>query len=80
MARKNVSMTGDASKCSACWQCQMMCSYHFEDEFSATKARLSIHFGDDGNPCEITFDEECDNCGICFKYCPTHAIEIVKHA
>ena len=80
MARENVAMIGDAGKCSGCWQCQMMCSYHFEDQFNPAKARLSIAFGDDGNPCDIFFHEDCDACGICFKYCPTDAIEIVKHS
>ena len=78
MAVQSVAMVADATKCSGCWQCQMLCSYHFHEEFNPSKARLSISFGGDGNPCDIFFEEDCDGCGVCYKYCPTDAIEIVK--
>jgi Fe-S-cluster-containing dehydrogenase component len=80
MAARRVEMTADVSRCSGCWQCQMMCSYHFEQAFNPGKARLSVSFGHDGNPSAIVFGEDCDACGVCFKYCPTDAIGIVKPA
>jgi len=73
--RKGPPIWGDASKCTGCLICELRCSLRFEKAFSPSKAQIRIRrlVGAD-NEYEISFTEECDNCGICVRYCPYSAL------
>lgn len=71
-------IVGDAKKCAACLICQMVCSNRLFGEFNPSKTPINIIFGEDGNPCDIAFTDECELCGICAPFCPRGAIEILK--
>jgi ferredoxin len=73
--RKGPPIKVDASKCTGCLICELRCSLRFEKAFNPSKAQIRIRrlVGAD-NEYEISFTEECDNCGICARYCPYGAL------
>ena len=73
--RKGPPIKVDASKCTGCLICELRCSLRFEKAFNPSKAQIRIRrlVGAD-NEYEISFTDECDNCGICARYCPYGAL------
>jgi len=57
--------------CTGCLICEMRCSLKLEKAFNPAKARIRVRrlIGAD-NEYSITITEDCDNCGICARYCP----------
>ncbi len=57
-------------KCTGCFVCKLRCSLRFEKAFKPGKAAIKIRrlVGEE-NEFSISFTEECDNCGICARYC-----------
>jgi ferredoxin len=69
----------DASKCAGCMICMLRCSFRLDKKFNLAASRIQIkrllgHAGE----FEITFTDECDNCGICVRYCPYGALTAQK--
>lgn len=62
------------SNCTGCMICVMRCSIRSGSSFSPSAAKVKIIPYTDGKLNEITFEEDCDNCGICSRYCPHGAI------
>lgn len=62
-------------KCSGCQSCQLACSFNYTDTFNPSAARIIIN-PIDGN--QITFTEDCNQCGICAKFCVYGTLELVK--
>jgi ferredoxin len=63
-------------KCSGCMACQLACSLAYTKSFNPLKSRIIINgIGDIER--QISFTEECNNCGICVKYCNYGALEEV---
>jgi ferredoxin len=65
-------MRVDAEKCRVCLMCQLVCSliHHeiFDPERSCLKITSTIE--PDGRiDVGISFDDHCDGCGLCVKYC-----------
>ncbi len=67
----------DATKCRTCYICQLVCSFRFERDFDTSKAAISIVPGvaPNGDPdIRISFEDKCDGCGLCVRYCPFGAL------
>jgi len=73
--RKGPTIRTDGSKCTGCLICELRCSLRFEKAFSPAKAAIKIRrLVDAENEYEISFDDRCDNCGICVPYCSYGAL------
>ena len=69
-ARKGPPISVDATKCAGCLICELRCSLRFEKAFNPSKARIRIRkLVNEENEYSVSFTEECDNCGICARYC-----------
>jgi NADPH-dependent glutamate synthase beta subunit-like oxidoreductase len=67
----------DATKCCTCYICQLVCSLRFEGAFDTSKAAINIVPGVscNGDPdIQISFEDKCDGCGLCARYCPFGAL------
>lgn len=66
-----------ATECRSCFICQLVCSLRLEGAFDTSKAAIGIQpvIGSGGDvEIRITFDERCDGCGLCVRYCPFGAL------
>ena len=60
----------DSSKCTQCYNCQMVCSLVYEGSCNPEKARILI------TPGTISFTDECvEGCSLCTQYCAREAIK-----
>ncbi len=67
----------EETKCASCFICQLVCSLRFEGAFDTSKAAIRIQpvTKSDGNVIlRISFDDQCDSCGLCVRYCPFGAL------
>jgi Fe-S-cluster-containing dehydrogenase component len=65
----------DATKCTGCLICGFRCSLRFEKEFNLSRSRVKIRrLVKADNEYSISFTDECDDCGICARYCPYEAL------
>jgi NADPH-dependent glutamate synthase beta subunit-like oxidoreductase len=67
----------EETKCVSCFICQLVCSLRFEGAFDTSKAAISILpvMKSDGDvSIRISFNDKCDNCGLCVRYCPFGAL------
>ena len=67
----------EETKCRSCFVCQLVCSLRFEGAFDTSKAAIRIQpvTQSDGNvDIRISFDDKCDGCGLCVRYCPFGAL------
>ncbi len=62
-------------RCTGCLICALRCSLRFEDCFNPMKARIMVitYFDRDN---EISFEDQCDSCGICARHCPYGALTL----
>ena len=68
--KKGPSITIDATKCTGCMICELRCSLRLEKAFNPSKARIMIRkLVDEETEYSIAFATDCDNCGICARYC-----------
>jgi len=71
--RCDLPITIDVENCTGCLTCVMRCSLRFEESFSPAAARVKV-IPLVGEINEIFFNDECDTCGICARYCPHDAL------
>lgn len=67
----------EETKCRSCFICQLVCSLRFEGAFNPSKAAIGILpvMKSDGDvDIRISFDDTCDGCGLCVRYCPFGAL------
>jgi formate dehydrogenase beta subunit len=67
----------EATKCRSCYVCQLVCSLRFEGAFNTSKAAINILpvMKSDGEvDIRISFEDKCDSCGLCVRYCPFGAL------
>ncbi len=68
--RKGPPIRADASKCTGCLICELRCSLRFEKAFNPAKAAVTIRrLVSAEDEYEISFNDRCDNCGICVQFC-----------
>ena len=68
----------DASRCQCCWICVMRCGLRFDKSINPKSAKIIVKPYYGFWP-EISFTEDCDECGICVRHCPTRAIDFEKN-
>ena len=69
----------DPARCTGCLICELRCSLRFEKAFNPSKARIRVRrLVAAENEYEISFSEDCDNCGLCVRYCPYGALSQEK--
>ena len=76
-------MVAAQSECQLCSMCQLICTLKHEKAFNPSKAfiKLSKVIKPSGElDVAISFTEECDNCGLCARYCFYGALSRVKAA
>ena len=67
----------EETKCRSCFICQLVCSLRFEGAFNTSKAAITLLpvMKSDGDvDIRISFDDKCDGCGLCVRYCPFGAL------
>lgn len=73
--RKGPPISADASKCVGCLICELRCSLRFEKAFNPARAAIEIRRQvQSANEYTISFNDSCDNCGICVRYCSYGAL------
>ena len=61
--------------CAGCLMCQMRCSFAFTGRFNPAESRVLIQRPITGN-CQISFSDECNDCGLCARVCAYGAIRL----
>ncbi len=67
----------EEANCRFCFVCQLVCSLRFEGAFDTSKAAITLLpliKSDGGVDIRIAFDDKCDGCGLCVRYCPFGAL------
>ena len=60
-------------KCAGCLRCQLACSEVYTRAFNPAAARIRVEVS--GADCAITFNDDCNRCGICADNCFYQALE-----
>ena len=71
----------DQTKCRRCLICQLVCSLRYHQALNPAKARIQIGLparNVDECTTEITFTDECNDCGLCAVYCVYGALKRQK--
>ncbi len=64
----------DGSNCTVCMVCQMVCAFeHTGNSFNILQAEIQLKRNPQGT-CDIIFTDQCDNCGLCARYCSYEAL------
>ena len=67
---KGLQITADSTKCVGCLLCELRCSLRFEKAFNPAEAAIAIRRKvKSASEYEISFNEICDNCGLCVQFC-----------
>ncbi|RJP25368.1 MAG: hypothetical protein C4520_02515 [Candidatus Abyssobacteria bacterium SURF_5] len=67
----------DLDKCTGCLNCQLICSFTYNEVFNPDLAKIRIiRTEDDGKAAR--FDEDCLQCSICADYCVYGALTRVE--
>ncbi|MHA1377050.1 MAG: 4Fe-4S dicluster domain-containing protein [Candidatus Helarchaeota archaeon] len=61
--------------CTGCLTCQLICSFIHKKIFNPADSYIIIEAKNDEK--KIGFTSECNNCGVCAKYCLYKALEKV---
>jgi NADPH-dependent glutamate synthase beta subunit-like oxidoreductase len=71
--RCDLPIVVDVAKCVGCTICALWCSMKYDNAFNPSRAQIKI--GELGMAqYAISFENECDVCGICARYCPHGAL------
>ena len=75
--RCDLPIVVEEANCRWCFVCQLVCSLRFEGAFDTSKAAIKLLpvVNAAGNrDVRISFDDKCDGCGLCVRYCPYGAL------
>ena len=64
--------------CSGCLMCQLACSCAWARAYNPAQSRILIEEVDDISPFRIAFTDECNDCGLCVRYCYYGALELAE--
>lgn len=73
-----IMIKGDVMKCIGCLHCQMACSFVKHKEFNPSKSYVQLQYNRFNRVVGLVFTDDCDDCGVCIRRCPTEAIEIIQ--
>jgi ferredoxin len=62
-------------RCKTCGICMLQCSFAKEKKFSPSDSRIIV--GWEGYEPSINFREDCDECGICARFCVYGTLELI---
>ncbi len=62
--------------CSGFLMCHLACSFAFTKSYNPAKSRILIEEVDATEPFRISFTEECNDCGLCVRYCFYEALKM----
>lgn len=68
--KKTKGFQYDPASCTNCLSCQLICSFSNTGRFNPIKAFVTVDFA--GN--DISFADDCLECGLCADYCPFGAL------
>ena len=74
-------MRANPAECRLCYMCQLVCSLQKNNTFNPSKAyvKLSSVIRPGGElDIDVSFTDQCDNCGLCVKYCLSGALSRQK--
>lgn len=69
---KKWQMVADPKRCTVCFMCQLICSLKQDKVFNPSQAYIKISSVIKPNGAldvDVSFDDNCDSCGLCAKYC-----------
>lgn len=67
---KRLPILVNLEKCVGCLSCVLRCSFRRVKAFSPTKSDIEVRRAAGGEPeLKISFTENCDDCGICARFC-----------
>ncbi len=73
--KKGRPLTVKEARCAGCLICALRCSFRFEREFNPARAAIRVlRANNDNSEFNIIFTDQCDNCGICARFCPYGAL------
>ena len=75
--KRKTRLIFDSSRCVGCLICQLRCSFRFRRTFNADMAAIKV-WRAPGGDIKILVTEECDDCGICERFCPYEAIAVKR--
>jgi len=68
--RKGPPISIDATRCTGCLLCELRCSLRFIKAFSPAKAAIAVYRKvESADEYGVTFNDSCDNCGLCVQFC-----------
>ena len=63
------------NRCTGCLICQLRCSLRFEKAFNPGRAKIKVHrLAGADTEYALSFEDDCDGCGICARSCPYEAL------
>ena len=77
MRNENKKVIIQAENCAGCLSCQLICSLTYQKEFNPAKAFIQVQYlGRTGNDNLVYFTDDCNECGMCAKYCYFNALTL----
>jgi NADPH-dependent glutamate synthase beta subunit-like oxidoreductase len=71
--RCDLPITLEADNCVGCMTCVFRCALKYDNALGPAQSKVKV-IPVTGKVNEITFNNECDTCGICARYCPHDAL------
>lgn len=71
--KRDVPIAVDAGKCVGCLTCCMYCSFVKHGIINPLKAYIKV-VNSLEKVNDIYFTDDCNNCGVCARYCPYGAL------
>lgn len=70
----DLPIIADTNKCVGCITCELICSFKERNLFNPLKAAIKIDRIRGGAEYGIAFTDECNDCGLCVRYCTHEAL------
>ena len=68
----------DSTACCGCATCELRCSFVHEKAFNLAASRIKVQrLVNEKTEYSVRLTDECDNCGVCVRYCPYGALSRV---